>query len=82
MLTEGIPAIFDGKSFLLNKPINLKPATHVIIHIEAIEEKAEKKDSFLKTAGALNLDGPEDWSEKLDYYLYNHNLQKNGQTIS
>jgi hypothetical protein len=78
MLTEVIPAMFDGKSFLLNKLPNLKPDTQVMIHIEAIEKKAEKKGSFLKTARALNLDGPEDWSEKLDYYLYNHDLQENG----
>jgi len=26
--------------------------------------------SFLKYAASLNLDGPEDWSENLDDYLY------------
>ena len=72
---EAVPAIFDGKSFLLNKPVNLKPATQVIINIEGTEEKSKKKGSFLKTARALNLDGQEDWSEKVDYYLYNHNMQ-------
>lgn len=68
MLVEAIPAIFDGKSLVLDKQINLKPDTQVIIRIETIEEKPEKRGSFLKKARSLNLDGPQDWSERLDYY--------------
>ncbi len=74
MNMEGIPALFDGKDILPDNQINLAPNTRIIIRIETVEEKSSGKCSFLKTARSLNLDGPKDWSERLDYYLYHHQL--------
>ncbi|MEZ4526213.1 MAG: antitoxin family protein [Desulfobacterales bacterium] len=65
MLT--IEALYDGKVFLPLMPISLKPDTHVRIAVLPHEEKTE---SFLNTARSLQLNGPPDWSEKLDEYLY------------
>jgi hypothetical protein len=36
------------------------------------------KQSFLRTARALNLDGPLDWSANLDNYLYGEKLPNEG----
>jgi hypothetical protein len=41
--------------------------TETIKNLPAPEETA---GSFLRTARALNLDGPPDWSTNLDEYLY------------
>ncbi len=78
MVLEAVTATFDGKSLLFDKPLKLEPNTRVIIHIETIEEKPKKKRSFLKTARSLKLDGPKDWSERLEYYLYHHRTESNG----
>lgn len=78
MTLETITATFDGKAFLFDKPINLQPNTRVILHIETVEDKPKQKRSFLRTARSLNLDGPPDWSSRLEYYLYHHQVESNG----
>lgn len=78
MATEAITAIFDGKSLLLDNPLKLKPNTRVLVRIETIAEENQKKRSFLNTARSLHLDGPEDWSERLEYYLYHRQVDSNG----
>ncbi len=76
MVMEAIPATYDGKSFLLEKPIRLKPNTRVILRIETVRKKIKTKRSFLNTARALKLEGPSDWSERLDDYLYHSQVAK------
>ena len=69
-MTEIIEATFDGKVFLPDQPVRLRPNTHVKIRIESemTSEKAQQK-SFLATASSLNLNGPDDWSANIDHYL-------------
>lgn len=62
-----IDAIYDGKSLLPMTPLPLKPDTRVKISVMTEEEKPQ---SFLEVAQSLNVDGPPDWSENLDEYLY------------
>lgn len=78
MAMEVIPAMYDGKSLLLDNPLKLKPNTRVLVHIETVVETMNKKRSFLKTARSLNLDGPKDWSERLDDYLYHRQVESHG----
>jgi len=66
-MTIAIEAIYDGKNFLPVTPPALKPDTRAKIIVTPHETKSA---SFLNTARSLNLDGPPDWSEKLDEYLY------------
>ena len=68
-MTKTLEAIFDGK-LRLAEPIELEPSTWVRITLEVEEVPKKKSVSFLKTAQSLNLDGPPDWSEKLDSYPY------------
>lgn len=62
-----IDAVFDGRAFLPVEPITLEPNTKVKISIQA---NIGTPYSFLSVAQSLNLDGPPDWSVKLDEYLY------------
>ncbi len=62
-----IEAIYDGKAFLPITPLSMKPATRVRISVLPFDKKTE---SFLNTTQSLIPDGPPDWSEKLDEYLY------------
>lgn len=69
-MTQTVEAVFDGKSFFPSTPILLKPNTRVKIIIEPLLSEKETPSSFLQTAQHLKLDGPADWSENLDAYLY------------
>jgi predicted DNA-binding antitoxin AbrB/MazE fold protein len=74
-MTETIEALFDGVVLRPTEPLALKPNTRVWIVVETTPPST-KKNSFLRTARSLNLDGPEDWSANLEKYLYgeaNHN---------
>lgn len=68
-MTETIEAVFDGVVLRPAEPLALKPNTRVWIVVETTPPQTPTR-SFLRTARALNLDGPEDWSANLEKYLY------------
>lgn len=76
-MTQTIEAVFDGESFFPSAPILLKPNTRVKIIIEPLLSEKDATASFLQTAKSLNLDGPADWSEDLDAYLYDGKAPNN-----
>jgi hypothetical protein len=65
-----IEALFDGTVFHPTEPIALTPNTRVRMTIETVLPAEGKATSFLRTARALNLEGPPDWSANIDEYLY------------
>lgn len=69
-MTTILTATYDGEVFRLDEPIALEPNTRVQISIETAKPIRKKKYSFLKTARSLNLQGPRDWSARVDDYLY------------
>ena len=69
-MTRTMTATFDGEVLRPDEPVDLKPNTKVRITIEASEPQPEKTLSFLDTAASLNLEGPADWSERFEEYLY------------
>lgn len=82
-MTKTVQARFDGEAFYPEEPMSIAPNTTVLLTVETPERaEAERSDkegtgtgagepySFLKLARSLNLEGPEDWSENLDDYLY------------
>lgn len=75
-MTETIEAVYDGEVFLPTKPVLLTPNTRVRITVETLLSNEGESTSFLQTARSLNLQGPPDWSENLDEYLYG------GKTVS
>jgi hypothetical protein len=63
-------ATFDGTVLRPEEPLELPPNTRVLITVSAPDKAGATDVSFLKTAEALNLGGPADWSERADEYLY------------
>jgi hypothetical protein len=66
-----VNAIYDGKgTIILKEQIPIAPNT--AIKVQILEETTRENDnkSFLKTAASLNLDGPSDWSDNFENYLY------------
>lgn len=71
-MTMTMDATFDGKVIQLDEPLALEPNTRVHVTIEAIEPKLGEPYSFLDFALSLKLQGPSDWSERVEEYLYDH----------
>lgn len=71
-MIQTLEAVFDGTVLRPIKPLSLEPNTRVLITVEVpqIPETKPKKRSFIQTARSLNLEGPSDWSERIDEYLY------------
>jgi len=83
-MTRTVQAKFDGEAFYPEEALPITPNTRVLLTVEtpeiATEEPQEESRpsppglgepySFLKYAASLSLDGPEDWSENIDDYLY------------
>ncbi len=65
-----VDAIFDGTVFRPSGKVPLKPNTRVQITVEVDEDQPRNGESFLSVARSLKLQGPEDFSESIDDYLY------------
>ena len=59
-------ATFDGQVLRPDGLIELEPNTRVKITIETEDDPKAKRKSFLKTARSLKLEGPSDWSARLE----------------
>ena len=79
-MTITLGAIFDGRVLRPEEPLELKPNTRVLITIETLPVVETNPVSFLDTALSLGLQGPADWSTKLDDYLYG--VQDDGSSLS
>jgi len=63
-----INGIYDGKgNIAIRSKLGYPPDTKIKLQILSF---AEENKSFLEVAGSLNINGPADWSEKIDEYLY------------
>lgn len=71
---KSVEAVFDGEVLRPREPVDLDPNTPVRITIEPLQLIPQK--SFLQTAQSLRLEGPSDWSERIDDYLYESDRQK------
>jgi predicted DNA-binding antitoxin AbrB/MazE fold protein len=69
-MSKTLEAVFDGEVLRPDEPIELEPNTRVRLTIESVNAPERQPKSFLQTARSLNLQGPSDWSERLDEYLY------------
>lgn len=70
-------ATFDGLVFKPDVAPDLTPNTRVRITVEEQEDSVPHPQtrSFLHTARSLRLDGPTDWSSRLDEHLYGEMLE-------
>jgi predicted DNA-binding antitoxin AbrB/MazE fold protein len=69
-MTKTLQAVFDGEVLRPEEPLDLEPNTRVRITIEADDGKRSPVRSFLQTARDLRLEGPTDWSSRIEDYLY------------
>lgn len=80
-MTTTFHATFDGEVLRPDGPIPLAPDTRVRITVE--EEPSEVPATeecnpygWLHFLASANLDGPPDWSERLDFYLYGEGARR------
>ena len=74
-MTFVITAMWDGSEFLLDEPPPLEPGTRVVISVEPLSEGIASADSAepvscFDIAMSMDIDGPSDWSARIDHYLY------------
>ncbi|HEX8845257.1 MAG TPA: antitoxin family protein [Pyrinomonadaceae bacterium] len=69
-MSQTLEAIYDGEVLRPDEPLDLEPNTRVRVTIEPARASEKKGKSFLQIARSLKLEGPPDWSERLDDYLY------------
>jgi hypothetical protein len=69
LMTKTFRATLDGEVFRPEEAVELPTNTVVDVTI-TVPALADGKRSFLETARSLQLQGPPDWSERLDEYLY------------
>lgn len=75
-MTTALYATFDGEVLRPDKPLLLAPNIRVRLILETAEPAEPAAASFLQTAQALNLEGPADWSTRLEEYLYGEAPQR------
>jgi hypothetical protein len=69
-MVKTIHATFDGEVLRPEEPVALAPNTRVLVTILEPDVQIGTAYSFLKMARSLNLEGPPDWSERFEEYLY------------
>ncbi len=69
-MTTTVYATFDGEVLRPDEPVCLAANTRVRVTIETEGAVDQPTASFLRTAQSLNLEGPSDWSARLEDYLY------------
>lgn len=69
-MSKTLHVLFDGKVLRPKEPVDLKPNTHYIVTIEREEPSGEQTlwDVLSNLIGTV--EGPEDWSQEHDHYLY------------
>lgn len=77
-MVQTIEAFFDGAVLRPDEPLALEANTRVRVTVETLPAKEQHPRSFLRTARALKLDGPADWSANLDHYLYGEGNEPTG----
>jgi len=75
-------ATYDGKVFRPDGLVDIEPNTRVRIVIDAVLRVGQEAPSFLSVARTLRVDGPPDWSENFDKYLYGNLDNENGAETS
>ncbi|MBA3615198.1 MAG: antitoxin family protein [Rubrobacteraceae bacterium] len=67
---ETLGATFDGEVFRPDEQVGLSPNTRVRLTVEPAGSPEPRPGSFLRVARSLRLEGPSDWSSRLDEHLY------------
>ncbi|HEX8244389.1 MAG TPA: hypothetical protein VF541_12860 [Longimicrobium sp.] len=70
-MTHTFRATYDGECLHPAEPLPVPPNTEIVLSYEApVERKPGPARSFLDVARSSQIEGPSDWSERVDHYLY------------
>jgi len=75
-MTRLIAATYDGSSSLrLDEPLPLEPNARVMVSVQSTDPDPRdvgrtENASFFDIALGMDLEGPPDWSSRIDHYLY------------
>jgi hypothetical protein len=74
-MTKTIQATYDGRTLYPDEPLPLPRDTRVTITWQAEDSEAEEDNdvgatTFFEIARSLSIEGPTDWSARIDHYLY------------
>jgi len=68
-MSQTLEATFDGQVFRPTETVELHPDTRVQLVVIVKTAPEEKPKSFFRVARSLKLQGPKDWSSRIDKYL-------------
>lgn len=72
-MTKTIQARYDGRAIHPDEPLPLPRDARITITVHA-EEPQEDEDvgatTFFDVARSISIEGPPDWSARIDHYLY------------
>jgi hypothetical protein len=69
-MSQTVFARFDGRVILPEEDLEFPPNARLRLTIEPAPELSAADYVFLRTAREQKLEGPSDWSERIDHYLY------------
>jgi len=69
-MTTTVRATYDGKVLCPVESLPIAPNSSVLVTIESPDPPPAPGASFLQTARSIRLNGPRDWSSRLEDYLY------------
>lgn len=69
-----VTGTYDGSKILLDEPLPLEPGTRVMIAVHAAADppipSSSPPRSFIDVARSLSIEGPAEWSGRIDHSLY------------
>ncbi len=77
-MIQTVDAFFDGTVLRPDTPLPLEANTRVRVTVETLPAQVQPPRSFLRTARSLKLEGPADWAENLENYLYGEEHEPTG----
>ena len=76
MKNQTFTAIYDGHVLHPENPLPFKPNTRVQVVLKGQLKSENQPQSFLQTARRLKIEGPPDWSDHLETYLYDQKIDQ------
>jgi hypothetical protein len=70
-MTKTIKAVYDGRAIHPDEPLPLPRDARITITVHSEEpEEDVGATTFFDVALSLDVEGPPDWSARIDHYLY------------
>ncbi|MDI6751496.1 MAG: hypothetical protein QME07_01365 [bacterium] len=77
-MTKTLHAVFDGKVLRPEETVDLEPDTSYIVTVNKKDSLESQNLWSVLSDLAGKVEGPSDWSEEHDHYLYGTPKQKQG----